>query len=205
METIAPVSTRIRPLMWLFVGMAVFGAMTTAIDLATGGNSTSPSSRALSYSLIFLLLGSLGAGYFRLWLTNFRLLVGTDRFGYQDALGRSHVWYASQVGEIVDVAVIYNKSSAPRRAIYFLGLDGKTLWTIVANPWSDTALDRLIRAAGKPVNVVGAPISLAEFKQRFPQATSWVGRHTLLLGVGVGLGMLALAIGIPIATIWIHR
>ena len=163
------------------------------------------SSRALSYALLFLLLGSLGALYLRLWLSNFRLLVGADRFGYQDVIGRPHVWYASQVGEIVDVAVRYNKSSAPRRSIYFLGLDGKKLWMITANPWSDMSLDRLTRAAAKPVNVIGQPISVAEFKQRFPNATSWVGRHTMLVGAGLGLGMLVLAIGIPVATIWIHR
>ncbi|HET7338811.1 MAG TPA: hypothetical protein VFK22_04630 [Candidatus Dormibacteraeota bacterium] len=204
MESIAPDSGRIRPLMWLFAGMAAIGGVLTVFLLAKGAWSNLHGSNALAYGLLMLCLGLLGFGYFRLWLAKFRLLVGPDQFGYQDAFGRRHIWYGSQVGEIVDAVVIYNKSSPPRRAIYFVGINGRTTWALNTRPWSDDALSRLTGAVGKPVRVIASPVSVAAFRQQYPQATGWVGRHGMLAGALLGIGLIVLAMGIPIATLWIH-
>jgi hypothetical protein len=190
--------------MWLSVGIAAFGGVVAAFLLAKGASSNLHGSQALAYGLIFLLLGLLGVGYLLLFFAKYRLLVGPDRFGYQDFLGRQHVWYASETHDVVDATVVYDKTTRARRAIYFIGLDGRSMWAVNPGPWSDDAIGRLTTAAGKPVKVIATPISLAAFRQQYPQATGWIGRHTKLTGALLAIGLIVLALGIPIATIWIH-
>lgn len=168
----------------------------TAAILAEGDWSVHSSS-ALGYGTLFFVLGVLGTGYFQLWLVNSRLLVGPDRFGYRDALGHDHVWHAAQVGTIIDVSIVFNRSSPPRRVIYFLGIDGKKLLEINPASWGKAAIDRLTDAAGKPVQIHSAPVAAAEFNREFPRAMAWAGTHTMLLGVTIGLGIIVLvAVGL---------
>ena len=170
--------------------MTVAGVLLTVLGSAERSGSPA-ASRPFTYGIAMLLLGGLGSAYFLLWQGNQRLLVGSDQFGYTDAFGRPHVWSASQVAAILDVAIAYNKGAPARRAVYFLGVDGRRLLMINPTPWPDSAIDRLARAAGKPVQIRAEPVSPAEFRSEFPNAMSWMGTHSTLTG-----GLLALALGV---------
>lgn len=151
-----------------------------------------------------LVIGALALAYVALFLARSRLLVGLDDFGYQDALGRRHLWSAAQVGSIVDVTIAATKNAPSRRLVYFLGLDGRRLMLINPAPWPDSTIDRLARAAGKPVEVRQTPMTAAAFRREFPSAISWASAHSTLTGTLLAVGLIALVIGIAIATIWLH-
>lgn len=193
METIAPASTRtIRAARSLFVIIAVIGAVLTAATLIRGQGTAS--------TVVLFAIGALPAAYIQLFLANSRLLVGTDQFGYRDAFGRPHLWYASQVGRIVDVAVTDVRDSSSRRVIYFLGLDGRRLFLINPAPWPEGTMDRLAAIAGKPLEVRPSPYTAADFKREFPLAVSWPGRHGGLLVAGA----IVIAAAIALATIFLR-
>jgi hypothetical protein len=203
LETIRPEATRIRRLIWLLAGTAGVGTLVTLLALGTGSRSHS-FSRTLAAGATMLVIGALGAGYLRLWLANSRLLVGGEVFGYQDLLGRPHTWMSSEVSAVIDVPVAYNARTVPRRAIYFIGLDGRKLFTLNPIAWNDSSIDRLIRAAGKPVQVRAQPVPAAAFRQEYPRAVSWAATHTTFTGSLLAIGLILLGLGIPILTIWVH-
>ena len=203
MESIAPVESKVRSIKWLFVGMTVAGVLLTVLGSAQR-NGSPAASRPFTYGIAMLLLGGFGSAYFFLWQANQRLLVGSDQFGYTDAFGRPHVWSASQVVAILDVAIAYNKGAPARRAVYFLGVDGRRLLMINPAPWPDSAIDRLARAAGKPVQIRAAPVSPAEFKSEFPNAMSWMGTHSTLAGGLLALGLGIIVLAVIVASSWIR-
>lgn len=203
METIASVPSKVRSVKWLFVGMTAAGVLLTVLALPER-NGSPAASRPFMYGVLMLLLGGLGTAYFFLLQANQRLLVGSDQFGYTDAFGRPHVWSASQVGAVVDVAIAYNKGGPARRSVYFLGVDGRRLLMINPAPWPDSAIDRMARAAGKPVQIRSAPISPAEFKREFPNAMSWMGTHSTLAGGLLALGLGIIVLALILASSWIR-
>lgn len=147
-----------------------------------------------------LVMGALAFAYLVLWLGNARLLVGTGTLGYQDIFGRRHIWNASDVGEVVDTSIVYNRKRAPQRGIYFLGLDGRRLFALNPGAWSPASIDRLVEATGKAVQVRARPMSPAEFRQVYPRAMSWAGQHPSL-GVGlIFIGAVLVAVGVTIAS-----
>lgn len=184
METIAPVSARFRGIFWVFVGLASLGAVLSVAGLVRG--------RFVATGLAFLAIGALVAAYVQLFIANYRLLISTDRFGYRDAFGRQHAWYAAQVGRIIEVTVTGNKYAPPRQVVYFLGLDGRKLFLLAPAAWPDGTVDRLGATAGKPVEVRATPMTPADFKREFPMAVSWAGAHAGL----VVAGSLIVALGI---------
>jgi hypothetical protein len=202
-ESIAPVQSKVRSVKWLFVGMTVAGGLLTVLDSAER-NGSPAASRPFTYGISMLLLGGLGSAYMFLWQANQRLLVGSDQFGYTDAFGRPHVWSASQVAAILDVAIAYQKDAPARRSVYFLGVDGRRLLTINPAPWPESAIDRLARAAGKPIQIRAAPVSPAELKSEFPHAMSWMGTHSTVAGGLLALGLGIIVLAVVAASSWIR-
>jgi hypothetical protein len=202
-ESIAPVQSKVRSVRWLFIGLAVAGALLTAVG-SPERNGSPAASRPFTYGIAMLLLGGLGSAYFLLWQANQRLLVGRDQLGYTDALGRPHVWSASQVAAIVDVSISYSPRAPARRYVYFLGVDGHRLMMINPTPWPDSAIDRLARAAGRSVQIRATPVSPAEFKREFPDAMSWMGTHSTLAGGLLALGLGIIVLGLVVASGWIR-
>lgn len=189
MERIAPLSTgTIRAVRSVFLLVAIIGAFLTAATLIRGQGTAS--------TVVLFAIGALPVAYIQLFLANYRLLVGTDQFGYRDAFGRPHLWFASQVGRIIDVAVTDVRNSPPRRVIYFLGLAGKRLFLINPEPWPDGAIDRLTATAGKSLEVR----SMADLKREFPTAVSWPGRHGGILVAGA----IVIALAIAFATVFLR-
>ena len=189
MDTIAPDSTRARRVLWIFGGLAIAGAIATVAGYPYRGGSPA-AARPFEYGVAMLGLGAFAAAYMWLWLRNTRLLVSVDRFGLRDAFGRDQVWTPSQVGRVVDVAVSDAKGASARRLIYFLRPDGSRLFMLNPNAWSGNAIDRIVRATGRPLEQRPEPMTRAAFAAGFPRATTWVGRHqnvTLVLILAIPL------------------
>ena len=200
METIAPDTSRARPLLRLFAGMAIVGAILTFVGYPERGGSPA-AARPFEYGVLMLVLGVLAAAYVWLWLRNSRLLVGVGRFGFRDAFGRDHVWTQDQVGRVVDIAILdTGKDASARRTIYFLRPDGRTLLLLNPNAWSANAVDQIVQVTGKVLEQPGAMTRTA-FIARFPHATSWIGRHQNITLVA----MLTVPLGVVIAITLIQR
>jgi hypothetical protein len=196
LESIAPVTSRTQPLIYLLGGMSVVGGILTVAVISQGVTSLLDS-RALGAGATMLLAGGFGFVYLQLWQRNARLLVGEDIFGFQDILGRGHTWTASEVSAIVDVTILYYRRTA-QRAIYVIGLDGRRLMALNPLAWSPSAVDRIARAAGKPVEVRTDPVKATAFRKEFPKAMSWFSAHSMFTGVLVALGLLVVVIAIPV-------
>ena len=169
--------------------MALVGLLLVLAGYPKPGASPA-AARPFELGALMLLLGAVGVGYISLWAKNVRLLVGTDRFGYRGAFGRVRTWSQGDVARVVSL-VVKQSDSPPisNRLIYFLRPDGSRLFILNPRAWREVDVDRLARAAGKPLEVLSEPMSISEFKTAFPRATTWVGRHTTLAG-----GLLVIAV-----------
>ena len=186
-------TTVTRRALWLFGGMAAFGAILTAADVAVG-IATRRDVRSLFYGGALLVIGLLGLAAILLGMKNSRLLVGENTFGLQDLFGRRRIWTASEVGAVVDAAVVFNKSTPARRTIYVLGLDGRRLMAVYRMTWDSTAIDKLVRATGKPLDVRPGQMSIADFKRDFPSSMGWISTHSMLTGTLLAIGLGAIGV-----------
>lgn len=202
MESIAPKQSMTRQLLLLVAGLMLPGAILLALGFSFR-NASPAQARPFQYGAVMLIFGLLLGLFVWLWRANFRLVVGSNQFGYRDVFGREHVYSASDVGTIVDVS-IKSSSTAPRRIIYFLRPDGRRLMILSPAAWEQGDLDRLARAAGKPIQVRGQPMTAGDFRRQFPHAISWFGAHPNLVGTLLALALGAIVLGVLIATIWVH-
>ncbi len=184
-----------RPIRWVFAGLAVLGAIVTWAGFAARGSSPA-ATRPLVFGATLLLLGALGDAYLWLWTRNGRLLIGVDRFGVRNAFGREHVWTPDQVGRLVDVRILPTaKGGSAQRVIYFLRPDGRTLLMLNPNAWSGDAIDRIVQVTGRPLEQP-EPMTRAAFAAAFPRATTWIGRHqNVTVAIGI-TGALVIAFAI---------
>jgi hypothetical protein len=197
LEAIAPDVRRVRPFIWLVGGLAALGALMTLLSLSQGIHRISDAS-ALAYGLTMLVVGGVGLAFLQLWVSKWRLLVGGNLVGYQDMLGRQHIWTTSEIGAVVKATIVYSRSGTFRPAVYVLGVDGRRLMALSVLAWDPSAIDRLVRASGRPLQDRVQPMSAAAFRREFPRALGWPATHPVLMGVGLALAVIALAIAIPI-------
>ena len=136
---------------------------------------------ALVWAVAFLVAGIGGLAGLWLYAANARLLIGVDRFGYRDLLRRSRTWSPRDVDRVVDMAIVY-AGERPERAVFLLGVHGRRLLTLHPEYWSGDAIDQLVSATKRPVDVRRDPISVKEAHREFPRAFGWVASHVFLFG-----------------------
>ena len=191
METIRPVTTTTRRLTFFLGTLAILGAIGTIAALGRGDRSLLDS-RALAGSAAMLAASSLGIVFLGLWELNARLFVGPNLVGYRDLLGRNHTWSGDDVGALIDVAVDYSKTTAPRRALFVLGVDGRRLMALNLLAWPPTASLRIAQAARKHIDRRRDPIRAKAFRREFPHAMTWASTHPNLMGTLLALSLITL-------------
>ena len=190
MESIAPPPTNVRRATAVFALFAAAGALILIVSLVPGLPRLA-ASRGDAYGAAMFTVSLLGVSLVELWRRNARLLVGGKAIGYQDILGRRRTWAASDVGSIVDASVVFRGTAPPRRYVFFLGPDGRRLMMITPTAWGATAVDRLVRAAGKPPYVLDRPTSPEELRRRFPGT---LGRAYTRPWIVVGLAAMVIIV-----------
>jgi hypothetical protein len=203
LETIAPDPANMRRVITFMALMSVAGLVILASSAAVSSYGTI-GARGAAFGVAMVAFGGLGLGALALVIRNQRLLVGGDVLGYQDLFGRRHVWSSSQIGTVVDAMVTMTRKAAPRRYIFVLGPDGRRVMFLQEATWGPAAIDRILRAAGAPVQVRTGPISPAALREEFPGTFGWLYSHPNVFGAAIVVVVLAIVIGVSIATLAIR-
>src|SRR5260370_27713204 len=113
-RAVAPSARTIGSLMILLAVLGAFGGLITLLGVARGG-TTLASNRALGYGLVLLLAAGLFFVGLSLWSANVRLLIGRGTVGYRNIFRRRRVWSPGEPAGLVDMSIIYCRSSNPQR------------------------------------------------------------------------------------------
>jgi hypothetical protein len=181
-RAVAPSARTIRNLMLLLAVLGVFGGLITLLGLARGGIAL-VSNRALGYGLVLLLTAGLLFVGLSLWSANVRLLIGRGTVGYRDIFRRSRFWSHGEIDRIIDMAIIYGRSSQPQRGFYLFDLNGKRLLVLSQRAWPAKDLTDFIGATGVHVDYRDAPVPVKEISREFPNAFGWGARHVMMATV----------------------
>src|SRR5260370_21455210 len=191
---VAPSARAIRSLMILLAVLGAFGGLITLLGVARGG-TTLASNRALGYGLVLLLAAGLFFVGLSLWSANVRLLIGRGTVGYRNIFRRRRFWSPGEIARIVDMAIIYGRSSKPQRGFYLFDLNGKRLLVLSQLSWPAKDMTDFIRATGVQVHFRAAPVPVKEISREIPNAFEWGARHVMVATVITMAAAMPLAIG----------
>jgi hypothetical protein len=148
---------------------------------------------ALGGGITFIALSCLGAIGYGAWRRNVALMAGPGWIGSSDFFGRRQYWPAAEINRILEVPLIYAKSSAaPRIRVIFLSTGDKRLITINPIAWGDGVLEKLYASAGRTPEVRARPVTANQLKTEMPGALMWSEKHVTLLGVLAAMVVLAM-------------
>jgi hypothetical protein len=171
-----------------------FGLILGLVELAIGFSNHGVI--VLGGGIAFVAVSCIGAVGVFVWRRNVALITGPGWVGSSDLLGRRRYWPAAQIGRILEVPVIYGKSSpAPRNRVIVLSTADTRILTINPTAWDDGVLERLYESASRaPERRVGA-VTAKQLKTEVPGALMWSERHINLAALMAGAVVLALVLG----------
>ena len=98
---------------------------------------------------------------------------------------------AAAVGRVVDLTIVYSKSST-QRGIYALGQHGDRLLAINPRAWNSKAIEEFIAATGRPSESRADPMSAQAAAREFPGIH--IQTHSVAIAALMVIGCLAVAV-----------
>ena len=171
-----------------------FGVIVGLAELAIG--FASHGVMVLGGGIFFIAVSIIGAAGVFVWRRNVALIAGPGWVGSSDLFGRRHYWPTAQIGRILELPVIYGKSSpAPRNRVIFLSTADTRILTINPTAWDDGVLERLYESAGRAPERRERAVTARQLKTEVPGALMWSERHINFLALVAGAVALALLLG----------
>jgi hypothetical protein len=150
----------------------------------------------LGGGIAFIAATCVGAVGVFVWRRNVALIAGPGWVGSSDVVGRRRYWPAAQIGRILEIPVIYGKSSpAPRNRVIFLSPADTRILTINPTAWDNGVLEKLYESAGRVPERRVRAVTAKQLQGEVPGALMWSERHINLLAVTAGAVVTALVLG----------
>jgi hypothetical protein len=134
-----------------------FGVTVGLLELAIG--FASHGVILLGGGIAFIAATGIGAVGLWVWRRNIALMAGSGWIGSSDIFGRRRYWPAAGISRILEVSVIYGKSSpAPKTRVILLSTGDKRILTINPIAWEYGVLEKLYESAGRTPQVWPDPL-----------------------------------------------